>query len=142
LRADVRPHTLPLSKQRSASPPQPTPSLKGVDMNFRLMTKQFVPAAACLGFVGFAAAVTAAGPAQAATPSLPCPGNVAASVVVQGCLPSTQAPADSLDTRGPNQVPKVRGIPCTGSNIGTCIGLSRLPSPDVPQPDTSVRHSP
>ncbi|RDH74206.1 intersectin-EH binding protein Ibp1 [Mycolicibacterium moriokaense] len=111
-------------------------------MDFRLITKQFVPAAACLGFVGFGAAVAAAGPAQAAVPSLPCPGNVSGSVVVQGCLPSTNASADALEMRGPNQVPKVKGIPCTGSNTGTCIGLSRLPSADAPQPDTSVRHSP
>ncbi len=112
-------------------------------MNLRHLSQRLIPAAACLSIAGgaFGAAAAAASPAGANVSDMPCPGNVAESLVIQGCLPSTDPPADSLDMRGPDQVPKLRGIPCTGSNSGTCIGLSRLPSADAAEPDTTVRHS-
>lgn len=43
---------------------------------------------------------------------------------------------------GPNQLPKINGIPCDGTNSGTCIGLSRQPNVAVPEPDTNVSQSP
>ncbi len=113
-------------------------------MKLRHVPRGFTPAAAFLGLVGSAAGLalaTSAG-AGASVSDAPCPGNVTTSVVVQGCLPSVDAPADAVDQRGPDQVPKIDGIPCTGSNTGTCIGLSRLPSADAPEPDTTVHHSP
>ncbi len=94
-------------------------------------------AASAAGF-----AVATAADAGANVSDMPCPGSVTEALVIEGCLPSTDPSADSLDMRGPNQVPEVNGIPCTGSNTGTCIGLSRLPSADAPEPDTSVQHSP
>jgi hypothetical protein len=128
----------------SSSPSWDDPSLKGVEVKLRHLSTRLVPAAACLSIGGgaLATSIVMASPAAANSPGMPCPGNVAESLVIQGCLPSTDAPPDSLDMRGPDQVPKLDGIPCTGSNTGTCIGLSRLPSADVTQPDTSVRHSP
>lgn len=108
------------------------------------LTKRLVPAAACVGIGAGALGVATAmaSPAGADVSDLPCPGNVAESLVIQGCLPGTEPPSDRLDLRGPNQVPEINGIPCTGDDTGTCIGLSRMPSADVPEPDTSVRHSP
>jgi len=111
-------------------------------MKTRQSPKRRLSVAALMSFacVTGASLATAAN-AAAQVPDMPCPGNVAESLVIQGCLPSTQPPADELDTRGPNQVPKVHGIPCTGSDTGTCIGLSRLPSAEAPEPDTSVQQS-
>jgi hypothetical protein len=110
-------------------------------MQRRVSSHRLVSAAAFLGLIssasGFAVATATVAGADA-----PCPGNETQSVVVQGCLPSTQPPADDLDLRGPDEVPTINGIPCTGSNTGTCIGLSRLPSADAPEPDTSVHQSP
>ncbi len=112
-------------------------------MRLRHRSTHFLPAAALASFIGCAgASLATAATAQAQVPDMPCPGNVSESLVIQGCLPSVDPPADGLDLRGPNQVPKVDGIPCTGSNTGTCIGLSRLPSAEAPEPDTTVRQSP
>ncbi len=114
-------------------------------MNLQHLSKRLIPAAACLsigaGALGRRDRRGLAGGRHRSS-DMPCPGNVAESLVIQGCLPGTEPPADSLDMRGPDEVPKVNGIPCTGDDTGTCIGLSQLPSADVPEPDTSVRHSP
>jgi hypothetical protein len=111
-------------------------------MQIRHIPKHLLSAAAVVGFLGASgASLAAAGVAEAQAPDMPCPGNIAESLVIQGCLPSTSPPADELDLRGPDEVPKLYGIPCTGANTGTCIGLSRLPSADAPEPDTSVRNS-
>ena len=110
-------------------------------MRIQTMSKRYLPAAALMGALcASGASLATAGTAVAQTDT-PCPGNETSSVVVQGCLPSTAPSPDALDQRGPNQVPKIDGIPCTGTNTGTCIGLSRLPSADAPEPDTSVQQS-
>ena len=112
-------------------------------MNLRISSTRLVPAAALVSFAAttFGLAVATAAEAGAQVPDMPCPGNVSEALVIQGCLPSTNLPNESLDMRGPDEVPKINGIPCTGSNTGTCIGLSRLPSADAPEPDTSVQQS-
>lgn len=79
----------------------------------------------------------------------PCPTNEVSQIYFDGCLPSIDPPQEQVNQRGPNQLPEIRGIPCDGSDTGTCIGLSQLPDgtpaqPDasVPQPDTQVQSSP
>lgn len=60
--------------------------------------------------------------------TLLCPNTITGGIYIAGCLPSVNPPASKIDQRGLNQVPLLYGIPCTGSNFGKCIGLSRLPS--------------
>ncbi|MCV7217336.1 intersectin-EH binding protein Ibp1 [Mycobacterium crocinum] len=79
----------------------------------------------------------------------PCPTNEVTQIYFDGCLPSIDAPQAQVNVRGPNELPEIRGIPCDGSNTGTCIGLSELPGGTpaqqevtAPQPDTQVRSSP
>lgn len=62
---------------------------------------------------------------------LVCPKTITGGIYIAGCLPSVNPPASTVDIRGPNQVPLLYGIPCTGTNFGKCIGLSRLPSATV-----------
>jgi len=103
---------------------------------------------------GFALAVAAA-PAVAAftVPSIGpapavaecAPGEVVNTAGV-GCLPapvdtkpgeiSNSLPGDA------NSLPEVQGIPCTGANTGTCIGLQEnQPLPNV-EPHSSISSSP
>ncbi|MCV7343405.1 hypothetical protein [Mycolicibacterium rhodesiae] len=92
----------------------------------------------------------AAVPAPTANPiAEPCPVSEVSQIYFDGCLPSIDPPQAQVDRRGPDQLPEIRGIPCDGSNTGTCIGLSQLPggtpaqSNATPaQPDTQVRSSP
>ena len=89
---------------------------------------------------GICAVLVGAGLSSAAAPAQACPyGTVQTSfdgVCVSGQggggqLPSGQVPAavvpnsePSIFGGGPNQLPTVRGIPCTPQNVGTCIGLA------------------
>lgn len=115
-------------------------------MTFRLpLTTRLIPVA------GFAALIVLA-PAAAAAPtgtddtntvggSKNCPTTLTGQVYV-GCVPGVIPPPSAVDLRGPGQLPTVYGVPCKGSNSGTCIGLSRLPLAVAPVPDTVVRHHP
>ncbi|WP_142391351.1 hypothetical protein [Mycobacterium sp. ENV421] len=84
--------------------------------------------------------------ASPATPIAdPCPTNETSQIYFDGCLPSIDPPQAEVNQRGPNQLPEIRGVPCDGSDTGTCIGLSELPggtAPQPAQPDTEVRSSP
>ncbi|KDE97740.1 hypothetical protein Y900_002005 [Mycolicibacterium aromaticivorans JS19b1 = JCM 16368] len=84
--------------------------------------------------------------ASPATPVAdPCPTNETSQIYFDGCLPSIDPPQAEVNQRGPNQLPEIRGIPCDGSDSGTCIGLSELPGGTAAQPtepDTQVRSSP
>lgn len=86
--------------------------------------------------------------ASPATPPVadPCPTNETSQIYFDGCLPSIDPPQAEVNQRGPpNQLPEIRGIPCDGSDSGTCIGLSELPGGTAAQPtepDTQVRSSP
>lgn len=100
---------------------------------------------------GFAVAASAAsafavaGPAGSATPATvadPCATNEVTQIYFDGCLPSIDAPDSNVEMKGPNQLPEINGIPCDGTNSGTCIGLSEQPDVSVPEPDTSVSSSP
>lgn len=105
-----------------------------------------VAAAALPAALGVASATSA----SPATPLAdPCPTNEVTQIYFDGCLPSIDPPQGEVNVRGPDELPEIRGIPCDGSNTGTCIGLSRLPggTPAQPdsgpaQPDTQVRSSP
>ncbi|BBX08226.1 hypothetical protein [Mycolicibacterium aichiense] len=102
----------------------------------------------------FAAAAIPAAVGQSASPAAdpiadPCPTSETTQIYFDGCLPSIDSPSPEVNLRGPDQLPEIRGIPCDGSNTGTCIGLSQLPggTPAQPnatadQPDTQVRSSP
>jgi hypothetical protein len=57
---------------------------------------------------------------------LVCPNSVTGHIFVAGCLPSVNPPPGAVGYRGPDQLATLYGIPCTGSNTNTCIGLSRL----------------
>lgn len=59
---------------------------------------------------------------------LVCPQTITGGIYIAGCLPSVRPPVNRVDDRGRDQVPLLYGVPCTGSNIGKCIGLSRLPT--------------
>ena len=88
---------------------------------------------------GACAVLVGAGLCATAAPARACPyGAVQANfegvcVAGQGGggqMPSGQIPnavvpnsGPSIIGGGPNQLPTVRGIPCTPDNIGTCIGL-------------------
>lgn len=106
-------------------------------------------AAAGMGVGAVAISAASIAPGVRTNIADPCATNDVTQVYFDGCLPSIDAPQAQVNQRGPNQVPEIRGIPCNGSNTGTCIGLSRLPGgpnaqPDAtaPQPDTQVRSSP
>ncbi len=78
-----------------------------------------------------------------------CQTSEVTQIYFDGCLPSIDPPQAQVNQRGPDELPEIRGVPCDGTNSGTCIGLSRLPGgmpvqPDAvaPQPDTQVRSSP
>ena len=97
------------------------------------------------GGFAVAAAIAVTGPADSADRSTvadPCPTNELTQIYFDGCLPSIDPPPAAVSTRGPNQLPEINGIPCDGTDSGTCIGLSEQPSVSVPQPDTSVSQSP
>ena len=86
----------------------------------------FLGAGVCAVLVGGGLSLSVA-PAQA------CPyGTVQASfdgvcVAGQGggSMPDAVVPnsGPSIIGGGPNELPTVRGVPCTPQNIGTCIGL-------------------
>jgi len=77
-----------------------------------------------------------------------------------GCLPgSVTAPATlnpinpeganlqpgSVTSSDPGEVgrlPEVDGIPCTGANTGTCIGLSEKQPAEIEQPQSTLSSSP
>lgn len=61
-----------------------------------------------------------------------CPNTITGRIYIAGCLPSVNPPASAVSERGTGQVPLLYGIPCTGSNFGKCIGLSRLPATTPP----------
>lgn len=59
-----------------------------------------------------------------------------------GNYPTTTDANISSSTPGdPNSLPEVQGIPCTGSNTGTCIGLQENQMPAV-TPHSSISSSP
>ncbi|GAY13344.1 hypothetical protein [Mycobacterium sp. shizuoka-1] len=79
----------------------------------------------------------------------PCPTSETTQIYFDGCLPSIDSPSPEVQLRGPDQLPEIRGVPCDGSDSGTCIGLSQLPggtaaqpNATADQPDTQVRSSP
>ena len=68
-----------------------------------------------------------------------CPNSMTEGIWSAGCLPGVDPPADAVDNRGPDQLPTVRGIPCSSD----CLDINRvLPDVDVSQPDTDVRSNP
>ena len=60
------------------------------------------------------------------THSLVCPNTITGGIYIAGCLPSVNPPVSKVDDRGTDQVATLYGIPCTGTNIGKCLGLSRI----------------
>lgn len=103
------------------------------------VARTLVPVKLLLG-AGACAVLVGAGLTATAAPAYACPyGTVPTSfegvcVAGQGGggdAPSGQIPmavvpnsgAPSILGGGPNQLPTVRGIPCTPQNIGKCIGL-------------------
>lgn len=60
------------------------------------------------------------------THSLVCPNSITGGIYIAGCLPSVNPPASKVNNRGTDQVATLYGIPCTGQNIGKCLGLSRI----------------
>ena len=89
--------------------------------------------------LGACAVLAGAGLCATAAPAQACPygtvqsnfeGVCVAGQGGGGQMPSGQIPnavvpnsGPSIIGGGPNQLPTVRGIPCTPDNIGTCIGL-------------------
>lgn len=109
------------------------------------MTCRTRPQIFAAGFVGLVGAFTAAGvlasPAEpvSRTVAQNCPNSMTEGIWSAGCLPSVDPPAGQVDNRGPDQLPTVRGIPCSSD----CLDLNRvLPDTDVAEPDTSVRTNP
>jgi hypothetical protein len=103
---------------------------------------------------GFALAVAAA-PAVAAltipsTGPAPAVAECAPGEVVNPdtgqCAPGPvdTNPGDiSMSTPGDmNSLPEVQGIPCTGANTGTCIGLQEEQQPPVVEPHSEISSSP
>lgn len=103
---------------------------------------------------GFALAVAAA-PAMAAL-TIPSTGPAPA---VAECAPGevtnpdtgqcAPGPVDtnpgeiSMSTPGDtNSLPEVQGIPCTGANTGTCIGLQEEQQPPAVEPHSEISSSP
>ncbi|MGY4710811.1 hypothetical protein ACXDF8_14835 [Mycolicibacterium sp. CBM1] len=114
-----------------------------------LSRKFFAVSAGLLGVAAVAAVVAIAPSQPGIAVADPCPTNETSQIHFDGCLPSIDAPQAQVYQRGPDQLPEVRGIPCDGSDTGTCIGLSQLPGgtpaqPDATasQPDTQVRSAP
>jgi hypothetical protein len=84
----------------------------------------FVASLACAPVV---AALATAGDGNATYQSVQtCPNALTEEIFVAGCLPSVSPPESAVDLRGTGELPTLYGIPCTGSNSGQCIGLSRL----------------
>ena len=97
------------------------------------------------GFAVAASAFAIAGPVvnpARATIADSCAPNEMTQIYFDGCLPSIDAPDSNVEMKGPNQLPEIDGIPCDGTDSGTCIGLSEQPDVSVPEPDTSVSSSP
>lgn len=68
-----------------------------------------------------------------------CPNSMTESIWSAGCLPGVDSPQGAVDNRGPNQLPTLRGIPCSSD----CLDLNRvLPDTDTPEPDTTVHTNP
>jgi len=90
---------------------------------------------------GFALAVAAA-PAVAAftVPSIgPAP---AVAECAPGEVVNTAGEISNSLPGDANSLPEVQGIPCTGANTGTCIGLQEnQPLPNV-EPHSSISSSP
>ena len=89
--------------------------------------------------LGACAVLAGAGLCATAAPAQACPygtvqsnfeGVCVAGQGGGGQMPSGQIPnavvpnsGPSIIGGGPNELPTVRGVPCTPQNIGTCIGL-------------------
>ena len=92
--------------------------------------KSLLGAAAC-------AALVAAGLCATAAPAQACPYGTVPShfdgVCVSGASGGGGAPGvvnpvqagGAQLSGGPNELPRVNGVPCTPQNIGTCIGLTQ-----------------
>lgn len=90
--------------------------------------KTFLGAGACAVLIGAGLCATAA-PAQA------CPYGTVPSHFDGVCVSGTgggQGPAGVVNpvqaggpqlSGGPNELPRINGVPCTPQNVGTCIGL-------------------
>ena len=92
-----------------------------------------------------ALALGSAAPAWAAPAS--CPGVESNDLYTDICLPdivpNSGNEASPQSVQGNPSLDEVDGIPCTGDDTGTCIGLSRNQerSPDV-EPTTTINSSP
>ena len=94
-----------------------------------------------------AAFAMVAAPVSARSLASTCADGESNDLYTDICLPDIVP--NSGNDFSPQSVPgnpsldEVNGVPCTGSNSGTCIGLSRNQElkPDV-QPDSTVRSSP
>lgn len=104
---------------------------------------------------GFALAIAAA-PMVAAFavpssgPAIPSVAECAPGETVDAatgeCMPA-MAPQPGGDigqsTPGdPNSLPEVNGVPCTGANTGTCIGLQEVQPAPAPEPSSTISSSP
>ncbi|ULE34387.1 hypothetical protein [Mycobacterium sp. IDR2000157661] len=90
--------------------------------------RQIVFAVAFVGLLGGgSAAAVAAQPNQAPQGVAQiCPNSMTDSIWIAGCLPSIDPPPQYVDERGPDQLPALYGIPCSGND---CLGLSRALNP-------------
>jgi len=113
-------------------------------MTLRIFSRRMISIAGMVGAAGAAAAMWA-GPASA-TDTFPqglvCPNTITGQIFIVHCIPDVNPPPHAVNLRGPNQVATLYGIPCTGANTNTCIGLSRLQTANAPKVDTSLRHYP
>ena len=105
-------------------------------------------------------AIAVSGGASMAPVLASCPDGETFDETTGGCLPgSVTAPATlnpinpeganlqpgSVTSSDPGEVgrlPEVDGIPCTGANTGTCIGLSENQPAGIEQPQSTLSSSP
>jgi hypothetical protein len=110
------------------------------------VTSTTVELPATVGFswrvLGAAVGVTAAAaafPVAAAAPSTGCPAGETEDLYTGVCMPHIvpNSPQITFGT-GPNPLPEVDGIPCTGQNSYECLGLAEEPPTPSPSPTSKV----
>ena len=113
-------------------------------MRLRQRARRLVPAAVLGGLVASVAGgvIASADGGNAQPVAQTCPSSITEDIFPSGCVPSVKPPPGAVDLRGPGELPTLYGIPCKGSNSGTCIGLSQLPTAMSPGPGVIIRTSP
>ncbi|MBI3223502.1 MAG: intersectin-EH binding protein Ibp1 [Mycolicibacterium cosmeticum] len=84
-------------------------------------------------------AAAAAFPVAAAAPPVHCPAGEAEDLFTGVCMPHIVPNSPQITFgSGPNPLPEVDGVPCTGQNSYECLGLAEEPPTPSPSPTSKV----